>query len=100
VTIRQYAAPAGMRLGGWLTLSKDEVVGLDEVVEGVLLQLDDVRSGGNCRRSEQAERVLGGLMHFDFPIRSRARESAAGLRKRLGFGCTGAVECVRERDAV
>ena len=70
----------------WLTLSEDEVVGLDELVERVLLQLDNIRGRGNCRRSEQAESELLGLMHFDFPVLLRAREWVAGVTKQLELG--------------
>jgi hypothetical protein len=49
-----------------LTLRKNEIVGLDEVVEGVLLQLDDIRGRSHRGGGEQAEGELLGLVHFGF----------------------------------
>lgn len=53
---------------GRRTLGKDEVVGLDEVIKGVLGQLGDVGSAGNCRGSEQAESDSSCGLHCEWDI--------------------------------
>ncbi len=49
---------------GMLTLSEDDVVGLDELVEGVLLQLCDIGGRANRRGGDQAEEDLVCGVHF------------------------------------
>lgn len=51
-----------------LTLSKNNVVGLDKVVEGVLLQLDNIGGSGHGGGREKPEGELGRGVHADlFP---------------------------------
>jgi len=51
--------------GEKLTFRKNDVVLLDVCLEGVLLQLLDIRRSGNSRRSEQPEGVVVDVVHFD-----------------------------------
>lgn len=63
-----------------LTLSKDNVVLLDVRLEGVLLQLFDIRSGGNSRRSEEPEGIFVDTVHFESRCNSKRKGGMVSCR--------------------
>ena len=70
-----------------LTLSKDEVVGLDELVKGVLGELVDIRVGGGGIGSQSRHEAAGdALVIHDGPSDGYPRKHKEGLRLETGKG--------------